>query len=129
MLELAQASTSQLDREEEATNGGELSAATGIEPQSIGGGASRGQVLAGNGGGSVEDMSALGSELHESYPNDNVKNTLGSASKLRIVRILAPEATQNGTQNVTMGKFIQIIADIITRVAQFRFRFPQKLTH
>lgn len=111
LLELAQAS-SQPDREEEATNGGELPTATGIEPQSIGGG-SRRQVMVGGGGGG-EDMSTLGSELHESYPtSDNVKNTLGSASKLRIVRILAPEATQNGTQNVTMGKFIQMFIQII----------------
>lgn len=31
-------------------------------------------------------------------------NQLGGGSKLRIVRLFSPEATQNGTQNVTIGK-------------------------
>lgn len=97
-LESPLEASNQADREEEAINVvGELST-VGVEPRLIG---TRRKVTLGG-----EDLSTLGSDVRESaFSNDNVRNSL-DVSKLRIVRILAPEATQNGTQNVTMGKFI-----------------------
>lgn len=111
MLE-SQPNSNEADREEEATDVGQpisiSTAISAIEPAQLIG-TRRRQVTVGGG----QDMSALGSDLHESgYSNDNAANKFNSLepSKLRIVRILAPEATQNGTQNVTMGKFVYSLA-------------------
>lgn len=77
----------QADREEEAT--GELSAPGYQVPSQT----------------QVTDLPALATELHVGITNnDNTRNTLHGTSKLHIVHILAPEATRNGTQNVTIGK-------------------------
>lgn len=63
-------------------------------------------------GGELEEEAteneAPGKQLDEQLPKLMAKNQLGG-SKLQIVRLIGPESAQNGTQNVTIGKFFKQI--------------------